>query len=157
VALSHVLFDDINETHVNELIQTQRAESLYIEYKRETYGGSDKQHKEFLADISSFANAAGGDLIIGVDAAKGVPKSIVPFTADADAEVRRLEDMARMGLEPRIPNLQARQMPLSHGGYLILLRAPRSFLLPHRVSYQGGNRFWARSSGGGGMSPTCKN
>jgi hypothetical protein len=27
------------------------------------YGGADKDHAEFLADISSFANTMGGDLV----------------------------------------------------------------------------------------------
>ena len=37
-----------------------------MEYKRETYGTNDDQRREFLADVSSFANAAGGDLVIGM-------------------------------------------------------------------------------------------
>jgi hypothetical protein len=148
MALSRISFEQISESHIEELIQAQRSESLYIEYKRKTYGGTDSDHAEFLADISSFANAAGGDLIIGVEAAKGLPTAIVPFTADADAEVTRLESIARTGLEPRIPNLKIRQLQLAQGGHAILIRAPRSFLIPHRVNYKGRNRFWARSSAG---------
>jgi predicted HTH transcriptional regulator len=74
MALSHIPFDEISEAHIDELIESERAESFYIEYKRESYGGSEKDHTEFLADISSFANAAGGDLLIGIKAVDGVPK-----------------------------------------------------------------------------------
>jgi len=38
-----------------------------LDYKRDVPGESDQDKKEFLADISSFANATGGDLIYGVD------------------------------------------------------------------------------------------
>lgn len=148
MALTTIGFDEIDENHINELIQAERPESLYIEYKRESYGGADADHAEFLADISSFANAAGGDLVIGVDAPEGVPTTIIPFTRDADAEIRRLESIARSGLEARIPNLRLRAVPLNGGGNLLLIRVPRSFLLPHRINYKGRNRFWARSSAG---------
>lgn len=33
-----------------------------IDYKRDLPGGSDSDRKEFLADVSSFANTVGGDL-----------------------------------------------------------------------------------------------
>ncbi len=59
MALLHLPLDDITEQHLRDLIATGARESLYIDYKRETYGGNDAARKEFLADICSFANAAG--------------------------------------------------------------------------------------------------
>ena len=44
------------------------AESERLEFKREAYGRADDDVREFLKDISSMANAAGGFLLIGVDA-----------------------------------------------------------------------------------------
>ena len=66
---------------------------------------------------------------------------------EADAEKLRLENIARNGLDARIPGLRTRAIDVK-GGYVLLIRVPRSFLLPHRVNYKGGNRFWARSSAG---------
>lgn len=37
------------------------------------YGDSDADRKEFLKDMSAFANARGGHPIIGIDEAAGVP------------------------------------------------------------------------------------
>ena len=54
---------DIPLGQMLSLIAAQAAESLYIDYKSETYGGNDDQRREFLADVSSFANASGGDLL----------------------------------------------------------------------------------------------
>jgi len=59
----HLPIETITEAQLGDLIQAKAAESLHIEYKRQTYGGGDGAHREFLADVSSFANARGGDLL----------------------------------------------------------------------------------------------
>ncbi|MCK5240903.1 ATP-binding protein [bacterium] len=48
------------------MISNQIQESRTIEYKESLPGNSDQDKREFLADISSFANAAGGDLLYGI-------------------------------------------------------------------------------------------
>jgi hypothetical protein len=148
MALLDIPLDKITETDVRRLITAGAAESLYIDYKQATYGGKEADDAELLADVSSFANAAGGDLVIGVAETGGVPSAIVPFTGNADDERRRLEDIARTGLEPRVRNLQTRAIPLAAGGAVIVVRVPRSYAPPHRVIYKNRSRFWARASSG---------
>jgi Putative DNA-binding domain len=148
MALTNISLADIAEGHLQRLIAAQAAESLHVEYKRETYGTNDDQRREFLADVSSFANAAGGDLVIGMTAADGTPTGIHPFTGNGEAERLRLEHMARDGLNPRIPNLQTRAVPLSQGGFVLLVRVPKSYHSPHRIIFKNSGRFWARSSAG---------
>ncbi|MFH0344211.1 MAG: helix-turn-helix domain-containing protein [Chromatiales bacterium] len=80
MALLHLGFDKIDEGHLQRLIEIGAAESREIEYKRQTYGKNDDAKTEFLADISSFANTIGGDLIIGMTASKGVPMAFEPWT-----------------------------------------------------------------------------
>jgi len=98
--------------------------------------------------VSSFANARGGDLIIGIAAEKGIPVALAPLAVDADAELLRLGNMARDGLEARIPNLQLHAVQIAAGGYVLVIRVPRSYRAPHRVIFKGLNRFHARSSAG---------
>lgn len=148
MTLTHVPLTEVTEDHLKRLIAAQAAESLRIEYKRETYSGNDDQRREFLADISSFANSTGGDLIIGMVAAKGVPTGFHPFTGDADAEKLRLEQMARDGLQPRIAKLQSIAIHLAGGGHVLIVRVPQSYSPPHRVVFKNSGRFWARSSAG---------
>ena len=148
MALLDIPLDRITEADVRRLIAAGAAESLYIDYKQATYGGKEADHAELLADVSSFANTAGGDLVIGVAEAGGIPNAIVPFTGNADDERRRLEDIARTGLEPRIRNLQTRAVALAEGGAVIIVRVPRSYAPPHRVIYKNRSRFWARASSG---------
>jgi len=148
MALTNIPLGEIAEDHLERLIAAQAAESLHVEYKRETYGTNDDQRREFLADVSSFANTAGGDLIIGMTAAKGVPTGIHPFTGDGEAERLRLEQMARDGLLPRITNLQTRAVALSGGNFVVVVRVPKSYNPPHRIIFKNSGRFWARSSAG---------
>jgi hypothetical protein len=55
----------------------------------------------------------------------------MPIEGKIDEELQRLEDMAATNIEPRVPNLQTKFIPLNGGGNLIVLRVPRSFLAPH--------------------------
>ncbi len=147
MALTNISLADIAEGHLQRLIAAQAAESLQVEYKRKTYGTNDDQRREFLANVSSFANAAGGDLVIGMTAANGIPTGVHPFMGDGEAERLRLEQMARDGLYPRITNLQTRAVPLS-GGFVVVIRVPKSYNPPHRIIFKNTARFWARSSAG---------
>jgi hypothetical protein len=145
MALLNLPIDAITPAHLDRLITTASAESLYIDYKASTYGGSPADHREFLADISSFANTVGGDLVIGMTETDGIPTGFSPFPDYPDAELRRLDDMARSGLQPRV-NLRTNAVASPIGGYVIVVRIPRSYNKPHRVIHTQSNRFWARSS-----------
>ena len=148
MALLDIPLDQITEADLQRLIAAGAAESLYIDYKQQTYGNSENDHVEFLADVSSFANTAGGDVVIGIAEANGIPQSFMPFAGDVDREQRRLEDIARTGLEPRLRNLRVRAVPIAADGCVLIVRAPRSMTPPHRVYFRNRNRFWARASSG---------
>src|SRR5207244_6460197 len=104
-------FDSIGKEDIEALVANAVSEGRTVEYKEQLPGGTDDDKREFLADASSFANAGGGDLIFGVrekrDAAgkpTGIPEAAVGLAGiNADAEKRRLEDMLRAGIDPRIP------------------------------------------------------
>jgi hypothetical protein len=148
MSLMHLPFELIDRRHLQGLVDAKSAEARTIEYKQESYGAKDTEHAEFLADVSSFANAIGGDLVIGMAAKAGIPTGFTPFEGNADAELLRLEQMARVGLEPRIQNLQAKAVDLESPGKVLIIRVPRSYRQPHRIIFKGKNRFWSRSSAG---------
>ena len=142
--LPDILLDTITEADLIALASSGVPESQTIDYKRDTYGNTDSDKREFLADITSFANTIGGDIIIGIDESNGLPTGITPINGDIDAEVRRLESIALTGIEPRLTNLRVRPVPVT-GGHAIIVRVPRSFIPPHRVIAQNNNRFYARA------------
>ena len=64
----------IKEADLQSLIDNAVSERKTIEYKQVLKVGSDSERKEFLADVSSFANASGGDLIIGISTIEVTPQ-----------------------------------------------------------------------------------
>jgi len=99
MALLHIPLEQITESHLAQLIASRANESRYIDYKQSTYGGRDADHAEFRADITSFANTAGGDVVIGIAEKNSIPTGLMPFLGDMGAEKLRLEGMARTGIE----------------------------------------------------------
>jgi hypothetical protein len=77
MALLHIPLSQIDEARLQVLITAGAAESCTIEYKRTIYGNAHADYSEFLADTSSFANTSGGDLVLGMDAANGIPTAIM--------------------------------------------------------------------------------
>ena len=55
--------DSIDEGHLNALVADGVRESRSLEFKAKLVWGTESEKKEFLADVSAFANGAGGDLI----------------------------------------------------------------------------------------------
>ena len=59
MALSNLAFDDIDVQSLEALIETGVAEGILLDYKAGSYGRTDADIKEFLKDVSSFANTVG--------------------------------------------------------------------------------------------------
>lgn len=146
--LRSIPINDITEAHLARLIEAAVPERQELDYKRDRYGRSDADKKEFLADISSFANTAGGHIVIGMAEDGGEPTDLVGVDGDVDAEKQRLESIAHNGLEPPLHGLRIASVPINAGKHAIVIRVPRSWNPPHRVVAHGSNRFWARNSGG---------
>jgi Putative DNA-binding domain len=138
--------NEIAEEDLVALIENGVPESIRLEYKQATYGNGDSDKREFLKDVSSFANSAGGNLFIGMSEVDGVAQALTPIQGlNVDAELRRLESLAQASISPPIPGLQMHRVPVTDGD-TILVRIPRSWNPPHQVTHQGSNRFYARNS-----------
>src|SRR5688500_3252299 len=140
--------NEINEEDLVSLIYTQKREGKDIDYKLKLISNSDGDKKEFLYDVSSFANAAGGHLIIGMREQDGLPIELVGQKfEDIDAEIRRLDNIIRDGIEPRV-SVQIHPIRMISGNIVLLIRIPHSWAMPHMVSYQGATKFYSRNSAG---------
>jgi len=143
------LLDSIDETDLQSLIENQVAEAKTIEYKSELPGNSDSNKKEFLADVSSFANASGGHLILGIEESSGTAIQIIGVeVSNLDAEKLRLENIIRDGLAPRISGLKIHNVKLINNKEVIILEIPKSWSMPHMVTYRDHSRFYSRNSAG---------
>lgn len=129
---------ETTQVHLDQLVTDHAQEGPHLDFKRElptTWDQSTKQ--EFLADISAFANAGGGDVIYGVDEDGNAQASaVVPQVLNPDQEVRRLQDFLLTLVEPRLPGVQVHPIAVNvngTAGHVIVVRAPQSWAGPHRV------------------------
>jgi hypothetical protein len=147
--------DAIDAEALDALVRDRVSEGRQLEYKETLPGEKDQDKREFLADISAFANSAGGDLIYGIREAGGVAAAVVGLPdVDPDQERLRLEQLARAGIRPRIPGLRLKIIHRGADGAdppCLLVRVPRSGVGLHMVTLGGLNRFYGR--GGGGRYP----
>lgn len=143
-------FESITIEDLTELITNKVQEGKTIEYKSVLNVEKDAEKKEFLYDVSSFANASGGDIIFGIaeGSEKGFPGSLSPLDKNFDETSRKIESLIRDCISPRILNIKVRQIPVSDGKYILLIRIPKSFNAPHQVTFQGVDRFYSRSNNG---------
>jgi len=122
-----IAISELTAGHIHSLVKDGVGEGRTIEYKRDLPGSTDEAKGEFLADVSSFANAGRGDLIFGVDADNGIPTRIVGLTGiHADAELLRLESTIRDGVAPRIIGLRMRVIDGFADGPVVIVRVQRS-------------------------------
>ena len=149
MTLRAILIDSITEDHLQSLIDDEERELRVTDYKRTLPGRTEGDKKEFLADVCSFANTAGGDLIYGMIESAGTPQELVGVDADdIDAEISRLESSVRDGIEPRIQGIRSQPVRLENSKHALVIRVPRSFSRPHVVTYKNHWKFYARSSNG---------
>jgi hypothetical protein len=142
-------FDDIALGDIQALIANGVAEGRTLEYKRDLPGGGNEARKEFLADVTSFANAQGGDIIYGLSATNGVATEVHGLEVDdLDARSRALEDRILTGAEPRIPGVKLRWISTDDGKHILLIRIAASAIAPHRVIIAGGSKFFGRKGNG---------
>lgn len=145
--------EDITEADLQYLIDEERIEKKVLEYKSVLPGNSDSDKKEFLADVSSFTNAIGGDIIYGVieNRKSGKPEKLEGIEIEnVDQEILRLDHIIRDGIEPNIPSsaLNIKEIQLNNLKYILIIRINRSWINPHRVSYKAWDRFYTRSTNG---------
>lgn len=141
----------ITESDLFALIENETYERKDIEYKQSLSLYTDKEKKEFLADVSSFANSISGDLIIGIteDKATGKPNAVVGISVEnIDQEKLRIAGIIQSGIQPRIPQKDVFYIKLKNGNYVLIVRIYRSWIGPHRIIFNGWDKFYSRTSAG---------
>ena len=139
--------DTLTEADLEELVCDAVSEGKFLEYKDRITIGTEAERKEFLADVFSFANSSGGDLVFGVVEHGGVATALKPVEApDIDAVKLTLENIVRDGIAPRMA-VSIAAIPV-RAGHVLVLRIPASWGMPHMVTFKGHGRFYARNSAG---------
>ena len=148
MALEKADFESVTEDDLQELVTAQVPEGLRLDYKLKEYGNKEKDKFELNKDVSAFANSSGGHLIIGMVESEGVASRVLGVDIDTDGEILRIESILRSALDPPITGIRVRAIPLQSGNKVIVMRIPKSWNSPHRVTFKGKNKFYLRHSAG---------
>lgn len=140
--------NEINFSDLEMLVENKVIEHRILEYKRTINLDTDKEKKEFLKDISSFANSEGGYIFYGIDAVEGVPQKISGLINFSFDNVKlRIENIIQSCIRPRIQGIQFLQI-IENELTIFYLFIPKSWNLPHMITFQDLNRFYSRNSAG---------
>lgn len=141
--------DKIDAADILALVANGEEERRTMDFKRELPGDADRSKDEFRADVTSFANAGGGDLIFGVDEVGSVATA-VPGLPDVniDAEILRLHEVIQSRIDPRVPGCEVWPIPIEGQAPVIIVRVPRSWRGPHLVKFNDSFRMYGRTSKG---------
>jgi hypothetical protein len=142
----------VTKADIDSLIANEVREGRTLDYKETLPSGSEKDRKEFLRDVISFANAGGADLIFGVSERRdtdgkttGIPDSAKGLAGiNGDLEIRRLDDIVKNGVAPRITGIRIAVIEGFPDGPVLLLRVPRSWAAPHMLTLQTTSPFLMR-------------
>jgi hypothetical protein len=141
--------DEITPADLEALVENRISESRRLEFKRDHYGRKDEDKREFAADVSAMANGSGGDIIIGIAEESGAASELTGVVEEnPDKLMLAIIDSLRSSIEPLILGLRVVHIKLPTGRVVIIVRVPRSWNAPHRVTVAKDNRFFIRDENG---------
>lgn len=122
---------DIDADALRTALEVAEREGIRFDCKRlvET---TDEAKLEWALDVTSFANTAGGVLLLGADETDGRLSDFVGITGDVDSELQRLESLLRDRVDPSIPGLSLNAVDVD-GTTVIVVHIPHSWRAPHLV------------------------
>jgi len=148
---------EITAEDISRLIDNEEPEGRILDYKAtlsSTFKDEDK--KEFLFDVTSFANASGGYLIYGItekrkdrDEKLHIPEKAVGVELTNYEEWKlKIENILNSCIEPRIHGIAFHKVDDYDKGPVVVIYIPQSPLSPHLVKFKWKSRFYSRNSAG---------
>jgi predicted HTH transcriptional regulator len=122
----HKALDALGPADLASLVSNGVPEGRSLDYKEQPPGRTDEAHRDFLADVASFANTLGGHMLFGISEqrangqATGIPAALVGLSCNIGAEALRLESTIRDGIEPRIHGIRFRAVPAGTPGDVLV-------------------------------------
>ncbi|OLS12163.1 MAG: ATPase AAA [Promethearchaeota archaeon CR_4] len=114
---------EITEKNLNELKSNAVPESKTLDYKADLSLDSKDEKKEFVADLTAFANQEGGSLLFGIVEEGGVPTEIRGLSiVDIDEFILKMEHILRDFVEPRLVGYKIGYATLANTNKVIIIK-----------------------------------
>lgn len=140
--------DRLTADDLRGLITGGVREDQFVEFKREPYPASDAGKRELLKDVTAFANAVGGYILIGVDENGEGRASELVGVENAEQVRRSMLDRCLTLIDPRLTDLDIGIVPVD-GHDIVVCRVPESPRKPHAaVPDREHHYFWLRHQDG---------
>lgn len=146
---------DITPADIQRLVDDAWTEDETLEFKRTLSTRDGSPHPwltrdaelggargDLLSEVVAMANSYGGDVILGIEEADEAPpraSAIVQIRRCVDL-AHRIEMAARDLVKPQIPLLGVRGIPIDGDAGVVVIRAPRSRMAPHRLEIKGAEK-----------------
>lgn len=138
----------ITAADLQRLVTDHVREDQFVDFKRDPYLANERGRHELLKDITAFANAAGGYIVIGVaENGEGRADAIVGV-ADAEGVRRSMRDRCLTLIDPRLTELDIGIVAVD-GHDIVVCHVPESPRKPHAaVPDREHHAFWLRYQDG---------
>lgn len=142
----------VTEKDILQLIENEVPEGRDLDYKRDI---NLDDRKEFLFDLTSFANTTGGIIIYGVEEKKDTNSkntgTIGKLTGigqiNEDQLKQQINSIVADGINPNLTPLQFKFLKVQDV-QILLIGISQNFGLPHMVVLNRTNKFYRRNTSG---------
>ncbi len=139
----------LNESALKQFVSLGIPEGLYLDYKEQVSAPLGKEVKrEFLKDVTAFANASGGHIVIGCKEPRddlSVDEQMVGLPNATDL-AGNLERLASTSIDPRISGLRVIPIAETNDRGFVVVHIPASMSRPHMVTHSGHRSFYIRNT-----------
>ena len=131
-----------DEADLEKLIADQLQESVKLDYKQsDALVKTSSCQTEIAKEVSAFANSAGGRLIYGIVEVNNLPIGLDGGADPASITREWIENTIISRIQPRIPGIVIKSIPLAAGGNAYVIDIPQATTFaPH----QAGHRYYRR-------------
>ncbi len=140
--------EENGEGYLRMFLEKRKRENVNLEYKSALNSDIKERKKEFLKDVTGFANAYGADIFIGVIEPSDdltVEEQLCGID-DGKKIATELERIVSGCVKPRITGLEIISLCLAKGKDIIIVHIPPSSTRPHMIERDGHQYFYIRHS-----------